>query len=102
MRVRLFLDIGHIMTKIDWKGICTSHFWGFKYDDLHKGKTCDRGTSCHTYLELKLLCLFYFFLESEKIVIMSGLKRYLRNDSILSFLLFQFQMSANSSHSLLK
>ena len=26
-----------------------------------------------TYLELKALCLFYFVLEREKIVIMSGL-----------------------------
>ena len=43
--------------------------WGLEYDDLRKGKTCDRGTSCR----LKTLCLFYFVLESEKIVIMSAL-----------------------------
>ena len=43
--------------------------WGLKYDDLRKGKTCDHGTSC----QLKTLCLFYFVIESEKIVIMSGL-----------------------------
>ena len=43
--------------------------WGLKYDDLRKGKTCDGGTSCR----LKTLCLFYFVLESEKLVIMSGL-----------------------------
>ena len=24
MRVRLFSDIGHVMPKIDWGGICTS------------------------------------------------------------------------------
>ena len=45
------------------------HCWGLKYDDLQKGKTCDCGTSCR----LKTLCLFYFVLESEKIVIISGL-----------------------------
>ena len=50
------------------------------------------GPVADTYLELKMLCLFYFVLESEKIVIMSGLQRYLRNEFILSFLLFQFQM----------
>ena len=33
------------------------------YDDIRKGKMHDRLTS---YLELKMLCLFYFVLESEK------------------------------------
>ena len=43
MRVRLFSDIGHVMTKIDWEGMyictssrrklkyaCTVHCWGLK------------------------------------------------------------------------
>ena len=43
MRVRLFSDIGHVMTKIDWEGICTSSqrklkhactLLELKYDDL--------------------------------------------------------------------
>ena len=38
-----------------------------------------------TYLELKMLCLFYFAVESEKMAIIAGL-RYLKNDAI--FLLF--------------
>ena len=48
---------------------CMTTVLGLKYDDLRKGKTCDCGTSCC----LKTLCLFYFVLESEKKVIMSGL-----------------------------
>ena len=55
MRVRLFLDIGHVMTKIDWEGKCTLSRractrLGLKYGDLQKGKTCDRGTSCRYLL----------------------------------------------------
>ena len=38
------------------------------------------------YLELKMLCSFYFVLESKKVVIMSVLQSYPRNASI--FLLF--------------
>ena len=46
--------------------------------------------------KLKMICLFYFVLESEKIAIMLGLQWYLKNYSIfplfiLSFL-FQFQI----------
>ena len=64
------------------------------------------GLVTDTYLELKMLCLFYFVLESERIVIMSGLQWYLRKDSIFPFLfflflLFQFQTWDNSSRSLL-
>ena len=46
--------------------------------------------------KLKMICLFYFVLESEKIAIMSGLQWYLKNYSIfllfILFFLFQFQM----------
>ena len=38
--------------------------------------------------KLKMICLFYFVLESEKIAIMSRLQWYLKNYSI--FLLFFF------------
>ena len=50
VRVRLFSDIGHVMTKIDWeepakiKMCMYTVCWGLKYDDVPKGKTCDRGT----------------------------------------------------------
>ena len=64
-------------------------------------KPATAGPVADTYLELKMLCLFYFVLESEKIVVMSGLQWYLRINSIfplfiLSFLLFEFQMSIDS------
>ena len=59
-----------------------------------------------TYLERKMLCLFYFVLVGDKNGITSGLQWYMRNNSIFpfylySFFLFQFPMSiefwANSS-----
>ena len=43
-----------------------------------------------TYLELKMLCLFYFALESEKTAIMSGLQWYLKNDSIFPLFFIYF------------
>ena len=72
-------------------------------------KPAGAGPVAGTYLEVKMLCLFYFFLESAKIFIMSGLQWYLRKDYIsplyFIFLLFQFKMlidsCVNSSHSLL-
>ena len=56
-----------------------------------------------TYLELKMLCLFYFDVESEKMAIISGL-RYLKKILFIPFLfllffLFQFPMSIDSSRS---
>ena len=49
--------------------------WGFKYDNLRKGKTYDHKNQSPTlYLELKMLCLFYFVLESEIIAIISRLQ----------------------------
>ena len=48
------------------------------------------GPVADTYLELKMLCLFYFVLESEKIVIMSELQWYLRNDSIFPLFILSF------------
>ena len=66
-------------------------------------KPVTAGPVADTYLELKMLCLFYFAVESEKMAIISGLQ-YLKNDSIfslfiLAFFLFQFPMSIDSSRS---
>ena len=65
MRVRLFSDIGHVMTKIDWEEprkmktcMCTV-YWGLD-NDIQKGKTCDRGTS-RRYLFRTENALFILF-----------------------------------------
>ena len=111
MRVRLFSDIGHVITKIDWEGICKTSrrklklactLCGLKnMTTYERVKPATAGPVADTYLELKMLCLFYFVLESDKIAIMSGLQWYLRNDSSFPFLyifffFFQFQMSIDS------
>ena len=76
MRVRLFSDIAHVMTKIDWEGTCTSSH-ACTLSGLKNMMTYERvkpatvGPAANTNLELKMLCLIYFVLESEKIVIMS-------------------------------
>ena len=49
-------------------------------------KPATAGPVTDTYLELRMLYLFYFALESEKMAIMSGLQWYLNNVSILPFL----------------
>ena len=66
-------------------------------------KPVTAGPVADTYLELKMLCLFYIAVESEKMAMISGLQ-YLKNDSIfplfiLAFFLFQFPMSIDSSRS---
>ena len=76
MRVRLFSDIYHVMTKIDWEDICTSSRRKFKRACTLLGlknmmtyervKPATAGPVADTYLELKMLCLFYFVLENEK------------------------------------
>ena len=48
------------------------------------------GPVVDTYLELKMLCLFYFVLEREKTVIMSGLQCYMRNNSIFPLFILSF------------
>ena len=45
-------------------------------------KSVTAGPVTDTYLELKMLCLFYFVLEREKTGIMSGLQRCQKNNSI--------------------
>ena len=76
MRVRLFSDIGHVMPKIDLEGICTSSrrklklaciLFGLKnMTTSERVKSATAGPVTDTYLELKMLCLFYFVLESDK------------------------------------
>ena len=52
--------------------------------------------------KLKMICLFYFVLESEKIAIMSGLQWYLKNYSIfLLFILFFFYFNSKCEFELI-
>ena len=67
MRVRLFSDIGHVMTKIDWEGICTLSRLKLKcacknMTMYKRVKLATAGPVADTYLDLKMLCLFYFVL----------------------------------------
>ena len=61
MRVRLFSDIGHVMTKADekLKRACTLS----TYDDVQKGKTCDHGTSPRYLLGTKSALFILFCLR---------------------------------------
>ena len=52
-------------------------------------KPVTAGPVADTYLELKMLCLFYFAVESEKMAIISGLQ-YLKNDSIFPLFILAF------------
>ena len=71
MRARLFSDIGHVMPKIDWEGADqNSNVHALlrlknttRYERV-KSMTARPVTD--TYFELKMLCFFYFVLESEK------------------------------------
>ena len=74
MHVRLFSDIGQVMTKIDWEGICTSsqrklkractvHCWALKIWWRRKGKTCDRGTSCRYLIRTENAIFILFCLR---------------------------------------
>ena len=97
MRVRLFSDIGHVMTKAN----C---LLGLIHMTMYERlKPATSGPVADTYLDLKMLCLFYFALESEKMAVMSGLKWNLKNDSIFPFFLFfyfnsQCQLILRSVH----
>ena len=53
-------------------------------------KPATAGPVADTYLELKMRCLFYFALESEKMAIMSGLQWYLKNDFIFPLFILCF------------
>ena len=82
MRVRLFLDIGHVMTKNrlgradENKNVHVYCLLGLKHMTTYERvKPATAGTVADTYLELKMLCLFYFALESKKMAIMSGLQK---------------------------
>ena len=56
-------------------------------------KPATAGPVADTYLELRMLCLFYFALESEKMAIMSGLQWYLKNDSLFPLFILVFSIS---------
>ena len=59
-------------------------------------KPATAGPVADTYFELKMLCLFYFALEGEKMAIMSGPQWHLKYDSIFPlFILFFFISTPN-------
>ena len=67
MRVRLFSDIGHGMTKIDWEEpteikMCMYTVCMTTYERV---KPATPGLVANIN-KLKMICLFYFILESEK------------------------------------
>ena len=68
MRVRLFSDIGHVMTKADEnQNVCVHCLLGLKHMTTYERvKPATTGPVADTCLDLKMLCLFYFALESEK------------------------------------
>ena len=93
MRVRLFSDIGHVMTKADENENVHVHhcLLGLKHMTTYETvKPVTAGPVADTYLELKMLCLFYFALETEKMAIISGLQWYLKNDSIFPLFIHVF------------
>ena len=53
-------------------------------------KSATPGPVTDTYFELKMLCLFYFVLESEKTGIMFRLQWYLRSNSFFPFYILSF------------
>ena len=59
-------------------------------------KPATAGPVVDTYLELKMLCLFYFALESEKKAVMSGLQWYLKTYSIFPLFVLFFIFYFNS------
>ena len=59
-------------------------------------KPATAGPVADTYFELKMLCLFYFALEGEKMAIISGPQWHLKYDSIFPlFILFFFISTPN-------
>ena len=99
MRVRLFSDIGHVMTKADKNQNMHVHcLLGLKHMTTYERvKPATAGPVADTYLELKMLCLFHFALESEKMAIMPGLQWYLKTILFFPFLfLFFFYISIHN------
>ena len=85
VRVKLFSDIGHVMAKIDWEEL-TLRLKNMTTYERVKPATAGPVANIN---KLKMICLFYFVLESEKIAIKSGLQWYLKNYSIFPlFVLF--------------
>ena len=67
MCVRLFSDIGHVMTKIDWEEpteikMCMYTVCMTTYERV---KPATAGPVANIN-KLKMICLFYFILKSEK------------------------------------
>ena len=90
--------------KIDLEGICTSGRRKLKragtlsvglMTTYGRVKPETAGPVTDTYLRLKIICLFYFVLESEKITIMSGLQWYLKTILFSPFLFFLFYFNSN-------
>ena len=101
VRVRLFSDICHVMTKAEENLTCMYTVWLKHMTTYKRIKPATAGPVADIYLELKMLCLFYFALESEKkMATMSRLQWYLKNNSIfplfiLVFLNFNSQCQLN-------
>ena len=95
MHVRPFSNIGLVMTKIDWEEPMKikTCMYTVCWTTYKRVKPATVGPVADTYLELKMLCLFYFALESEKMAIISGLQWYLKNDSIFPFFILFFFIS---------
>ena len=103
MCVRLFWDIGdhwscHAKNRLgrhQQKLKSAYTLLGLKNMTMYKRvKSATAGPVTNTYLELKMLCSFYFVLESEKTGIISRLQWYMRNNSISPlYILFFFIIS---------
>ena len=94
----------HVMPHIDWEGICTSSPRKLKractmlrlknMTMYERVKNATAGPVTDTCFELKMLCLFYFVLKSEKTGIISRLHWYMRNNSIFPFIFFFFYFNS--------
>ena len=95
VHVRLISNIGHVMTKIDWEEPTKikTCMYTVCWTTYERVKPATAGPVADTYLELKMLRLFYFALESEKMAIISGLQWYLKNDSIFPLFILLFFIS---------
>ena len=70
MRVRLFSDDESLNVHVHG-------LFGLKHMTTYQRvKPATAGPVADTFLGLKMLCLFYFALESEKMAIMSGLRQF--------------------------
>ena len=98
MPVRLFSDVGHVMTKTDGNFNLHVHcLLELKHIMTYERvKPATTGPVADTYIELKMLCFFYFALESEKMAIMSGLQSYLNNNSMFPLFILVFYFNSQN------